>query len=328
MILVLRPGLQTSVQDQGRFGYRHLGVGQSGAADAGALRLANLLLGNPPDAAALEITLLGPTLAFGAAAHAAITGSDPQARLDGKPLCCGQPFEVPSGSRLELGRCQRGARCYLTFSGGLEIPPLLGSASTDIGAGFGGIGGRALQRGDQLALRTPASAPRTPAAERWWAGVPEDPGRTRLPEDVLRVVLDPQTALGADLPALSWRVDARSSRKALRLCGPALDLRDQGAQRVSAPVAPGDVQVLPDGEPLLLGVEAQTVGGYPLLGRIIRADRDRLGQLRPGDAVRLLPVDLSRADAAWQAREAAWYRLQLALQRTVRPNRPRPRGIG
>jgi antagonist of KipI len=325
MIRVLRPGLQTSVQDGGRFGFRHLGVGQSGAADAGALRLANLLLGNTPDAAALEITLLGPTLEFSAAMRIALAGSDPQARLNNRPLRCGQAFVVPGGSRLELGRCRRGARCYLAFAGGLDIAPLLGSAATDLGAGLGGVEGRALQRGDRLRVHTPAPWPHAEGEARWWAEVPEDPARARLPEDVLRVVLDPQTAVTVDLPSLSWRVDPRSSRKALRLRGPALDLGDDGTQRVSAPVAPGDVQVLPDGEPLLLGVEAQTVGGYPLLGRVIRADRDRLGQLRPGDAVRLLPVDLDRADAAWRAREAAWYRLQLAMQHAARSNLRDPR---
>ncbi|MCK7594144.1 biotin-dependent carboxyltransferase family protein [Pseudomarimonas salicorniae] len=306
MIEVARPGLQTTVQDAGRFGHRALGVGQAGAADAGALRLANLLVGNPPGCAALEITLLGPTLRFTRGALAALAGADPGALLNGRRVKPGQPFDIKAGSTLQLPRCRHGARCYLAFAGGLEVTEVLGSASTDLGAGFG----HALQRGDRLRLRTPR--PPRLGRVRWWAEPPEDRQRMGLPAEVLRILPDADAALPADLTALEWQVDGRSSRKALRLQGPALAI-ESAAERVSAPVAPGDVQILPDGEPLLLGVEAQTVGGYPLLGRVIRADRDRLGQLRPGDSVRFLLVDRAAADAAWRSLQAGWFRLETAL---------------
>lgn len=310
MIEVLRPGLQTSVQDGGRSGLRHLGVGEAGAADRGALQLANRLLGNALDAAALEITLTGPTLRFTSAAWVALAGADIEAHCNQRALNGGRPFRVPAGARLTLGRCRRGARSYLAVAGGLLVEPVMGSASTDLGGGFGGHCGRALRRGDRLRMQT-GRALRSPD---WagWAQRCEDPARATLPAEVLRFVADADAGLPADLPAWSWQVDARSGRKALRLRGPALPIAD-GAQRVSQAVGNGDIQVLPDGEPLLLGVEAQTVGGYPLLGRIIRADRDRLGQLRPGDPVRLLPVDLNSADDAWQALQAARYRQALAL---------------
>lgn len=311
MIRVQRAGLQTSVQDPGRHGLRHLGVGQAGAADQDALRLANRLLGNPASAAALEITLLGPTLRFSDARLLALSGAEIEASLDGQPVSCGRPFRVGAGQVLQLGRCRGGARSYLAVSGGLRVEPVLGSASTDLGAGWGGHQGRALRRGDRLALHAAAKPPRQ--SPRWWVGRPEDPFRSVLPEELLRILPSSEVLVPDFLPGLEWRVDPRSSRKALRLEGPPLPAAS-ASQRVSAPVAVGDIQLLPDGEPLLLGVEAQTVGGYPLLGRVIRADRDRIGQLRPGDPVRFMVVDLTEADAAWAGLEASWHRLDLALR--------------
>ncbi len=310
MIRVLRAGLQTSVQDAGRHGLRHLGVGQAGAADHGALRLANRLLGNPGSAAGLEITLLGPTLAFSEPRLLALAGAAIDARVDERPVRCGRPFRIGAGQVLQLGRCSGGARSYLAVAGGLRVESMLGSASTDLGGGFGGHQGRALRRGDRLAMH---AAPRPPKqTAKWWAGQPEDPLRSGLPGELLRILPAADACIPKNLPGHEWRVDPRSSRKALRLKGPPL-VPDEGAQRVSAPVAFGDIQLLPDGEPLLLGVEAQTVGGYPLLGRVIRADRGRIGQLRPGDSVRFMVVDLARADAAWSSLEAGWQRLDLAL---------------
>lgn len=310
MIHVLRPGLQTSVQDAGRHGFRHLGVGQAGAADQGALRLANRLLGNPGGAAGLEITLLGPTLGFDQTRMLALAGASIDALLDGAAVRGRQPFRVDAGQTLQLGRCRSGARSYLAVSGGLCVPRVLGSAGTDLGAGFGGHQGRALKRDDRLAVSTTPQQYLAPTP-RWWVGQPDDQQRSELPTELLRVLLAPGLAL-PELTTLQWRLDARSSRKALRLAGPALEL-EASTQRVSAPVALGDIQLLPDGEPLLLGVEAQTAGGYPLLGRVIRADHDRLGQLRPGDAVRLMAVDLACADTAWASLQASWQRLEIAL---------------
>lgn len=312
MIRVLRPGLQTSVQDPGRHGYRHLGVGQAGAADGDALRLANRLLGNPLQAAGLEITLLGPLLEFTTATQVALTGAGIEASVDGRPLPLNRPFHLSAGTRLALGRCRRGARCYLGVSGGIDVEPLMGSRSTDLGSGFGGLEGRALRRGDRLRVAA-GSARRLPEVN-WWVDRPSDFTREGLPDEVLRILPAEETGSSTDLLALHWQVDGRSSRKALRLRGPSLPVR-AAAERISQPVAPGDIQVLPDGEPLLLGVEAQTVGGYPLLGRVIRADRDRLGQLRPGDPVRFMPVDLARADAAWASLQSSWERLEIALLR-------------
>ena len=142
MLDVLAGGLQTTVQDRGRVGLRHLGVGSAGALDGYSLRVANLLVGNDADAAVLEITLQGPRLRLREAARIAITGADIEARVDDVVLPGWRPIDLPAGTELALGPCRRGARAYLAFAGGVQVAPVLGSASTDLRAGFGGLEGR------------------------------------------------------------------------------------------------------------------------------------------------------------------------------------------
>jgi 5-oxoprolinase (ATP-hydrolysing) subunit C len=313
MITVLSPGLQTSVQDRGRHGWRALGVAQAGAADSEALWLANRLLGNAEDAAALEITLLGPRLQLARPLRIALTGARIDARLDGSPLPLDRPLALPAGE-LRLGRCRGGARSYLAVGGGIAVPPLLGSRATDLGAGFGGLAGRALRRGDRLRAGEARVHPAPPPP--WWAAVAEDRARAGLPEEAMRLLLDPHAGIAPEqLPERVWRIGSASTRQALRLEGPPLPLAEGAAARISAPVHPGTVQRLPDGEPLVLGPDAQTCGGYPTLGWVIGADLPRLGQRRPGDALRFVAVSLAEAERANRERLAQRARLDLALSR-------------
>ncbi|MGN6513831.1 MAG: biotin-dependent carboxyltransferase family protein [Lysobacteraceae bacterium] len=310
-VRVLAPGLLTTVQDRGREGWRHLGVGCAGALDPHAHALANLLAGNPVEAAALEITLRGPTLRFTHATRIALCGADIDARCDGVALPSARPCVLPAGSTLALGACRHGARAYLAVAGGIDVAPVLGSRSTDLRGGFGGLDGRALRAGDVLPLAaqpagTEADAPRCAA---WWIDAqPED-----TPDGAIRVLPGDEATSPVDaLFRQAWRVAAASDRQGLRLEGDALRIAD-ARERLSAPVAPGTLQLPPDGQPIVLLADAQTHGGYPRIGHVIRADWPRLAQLRPGDALRFAPCTAAEAHAAWRRQCHLLARLALRI---------------
>lgn len=300
-IEVLRPGLLTSVQDLGRPGLAHLGVAPGGAADAVSLRIGNLLVGNPETAAGLEMTLVGPTLRFAAHALVALTGADLAPRLGGQALPTWQPVVVRAGQVLEVGPTRQGARAYLALRGGIAVPPALGSAATHLAAGFGGLAGRMLRAGDTLAGGPPALQTR-----RWRAAA--EPARVHalLAGDVLRVTSGahartfPPEALDA-LTSTSWTVSPRSDRTGVRFQGPAL--APGTATLLTEGVPTGALQVPPDGLPILMLADHPTTGGYPQLACVIAADLHRLGQLAPGQTVRLALVTDDDAAAALAAIE-------------------------
>ena len=308
---VLAPGLLTTVQDRGRTGWRHLGVGCAGALDAHAHLLANLLVGNDADAATLEITLAGPRLRFEHATRIALCGADIDARCDGVPLPTARPIRLTAGSTLTLGACRRGARAYLAVAGGIAVPPVLGSRSTDLRGGFGGCEGRPLQTGDVLPLGATPKANTTDVLDiaHWWID-----DRVDAPFDgAVRVLPGADATKPADgLCRATWRVAAASDRQGLRLEGDALQPMD-ARERISSPVAPGTVQLPPDGRPIVLLADAQTHGGYPRIAHVIRADLPQLAQLRPGDVVRFAPCTPAEAQAAWRAQQHALARLALML---------------
>jgi biotin-dependent carboxylase-like uncharacterized protein len=297
---VLQPGLLTTIQDRGRRGFRRVGACWAGALDAPAAEAANALLGNDASDAVLECTLTGPGLRFLSTTHFAVTGADLGAVLHRPALGVS---DVPLGRRLlartgdELAfRARRwGCRAYLAFSGGLAVPPILGSRSTDLGSGFGGLEGRALRRGDRLWLG--AARLRTPRLERW-----EPPEHSTRPLRV-RVVLGPQqerieAASLARLLAEPYGVAAASNRVGLRLQGPRL-AHSGSAEIVSDGMAPGSIQVPPDGLPIVMLADAPTTGGYPKPATVVSADLPRLAQLVPGvDSVRFEAVTLQEAHAA------------------------------
>jgi antagonist of KipI len=311
---VLSPGPLTTVQDLGREGWRHLGVGIAGALDPHAHTLANLLVGNAPDAATLEITLAGPRLRFAQPARVAWCGADIDARCDGIALPRARPVLLPAGSTLALGACRRGARAWLAIAGGIDVEPALGSRATDLRGGFGGLLGRALQAGDVLPIGT-ARRPNVAEVQvaRWWIDdTPEGAG-----PGVVRVLPGADASVPADaLTARAWQVAAASDRQGLRLAGSALRAAD-AVERISAPVAPGTVQLPPDGQPIVLLADAQTHGGYPRIAHVIRADRPLLAQLRPGERVRFVPCTPSQARAAWRTQRQALARLALAIRARV-----------
>lgn len=307
---VLAPGLLTTVQDLGRDGWRHLGMARAGALDPDAARLGNRLVGNDADAAVLELTLHGPTLCFDAPIRIALTGRSIAARFDGAALPMGRPLDLPAGT-LTLGAVRDGARAWLAIAGGFAVPRVLGSCSTDLRGGFGGHEGRALRAGDTLALGAATSpaidAPRIPS---WWA----DPDFDQHRDAPVRYLPSADPAAAA-LARQSWQVSAASNRQGLRLRGAALTGERAGG--LSEPVAPGTLQLPPDGQPIVLLADAQTVGGYPRLGHVIAADLPRLAQLPPHATLRFQACTAAQAQTAAAEARVRLQRLYLALERPL-----------
>ncbi|MCG7286972.1 biotin-dependent carboxyltransferase family protein, partial [Cellulomonas sp. ACRRI] len=280
---VLAPGPLTLVQDRGRPGLAAVGVGRSGAADAGALRLANRLVGNAPGAAGLEVLLGGLVLRFPAGGVVALAGAEVPADVDGVPVAAHAATRVPPGGVLRTGSATHGLRLYVAVRGGLDVPPVLGSRSADR---LAGLGPAALAAGDVL----PVGAEVVDAAQPW-----ADPPRDWPGIAVLRVTPGPRAdwfAPGAfdRLLGVRYAVTPASDRVALRLDGPAVGRADRG-ELPSEPLVPGAVQVPPDGRPVVFGADHPVTGGYPVLAVVEPRSRDLAAQLRPGDAVAFAAVD-------------------------------------
>jgi biotin-dependent carboxylase-like uncharacterized protein len=287
MIDVLRSGALTTVQDAGRAGHAHLGVPAAGALDGPALRLANRLVGNDERTAALEITLTGCRLRFRRASIVAVTGAR-AARLtvDGRSVDAGVPVPVPAGAVVDVGPASFGVRTYLAVAGGLDVPPVLGSRSTDT---LSGLGPPPLRDGDAL----PVGRPQGPAAPVWF-DVPA-PAPTAVE---LRVTPGPRadwfTAAARDtFTGATYTVSPKSNRVAVRLTGPRLD-RAIADELPSEGIVLGAVQVPAGGEPLVFLADHPTTGGYPVIGVVEPADLPLLAQSRPGAA-----VTFRRAEDAW-----------------------------
>lgn len=313
-IAVLDGGLLSTVQDRGRTGWRHLGVGCAGVADAYSAAVANLLVGNRADAALLEVTLRGPTLRFARAAVIALCGADMAADSDGTAVASWRRIAIASGSTLTLRNAQRGARAYLAINGGIAVAPVLGSRSTDLRGGFGGYRGRALRAGDTLPLgaATQASPGTLHQASAWFDPAPDLAFGTETTVRVLPGALP--GGFDALLDAPKWKVGPASNRQGLRLRGTPMRQRFE-ADGVSAPVLPGTVQVPPDGMPIVLLCDAQTMGGYGRVAHAIEADLPRLAQCRPGDRIRFEAIDMAGAVRLRKAQAARLARLAVALHR-------------
>jgi len=315
-IEVLAPGPLSSVQDQGRYGWRHLGVARSGALDPDLAALANRLVGNDADAAVLELCLHGPQLRLLRPLRLALLGATVDLRFDGRPrLAMGRPIDLPTGE-LRLGGLRGGVRAWLAVAGGFAAPLALGSRSTDLRGGFGGCAGRALRAGDRLALGVAAlPAIDAPRGSSWWVDPEFDP--PDLSPIRYRALPTPALAEAqARFVAQAWRVAAASDRQGLRLNGEALP--PPAAAGVSEPVAPGTVQLPPDGQPIVLLADAQTVGGYARLGHVIAADLPRLAQAGPNARLRFRACDAAEAAAAWRERQQRLARLRVAVDARLR----------
>jgi antagonist of KipI len=306
-LMVLRPGLHTLVVDHGRPRSRSLGVPVGGAADRFSLAVGNALLGNPPDAAALEISLAGPTLRAAGELACVVYGAPFDLRSDRQSLTAGTTFTLRDGEELRIGGAASGARAYLCVGGGLQTPLVLGSRSAL----------EPLRAGDELPCLRGAIRGRFVRVERDWEA-PREPGgpvTLRTLDGAQAGWFDPAALYGA----ATFAVTPASNRMGLRLSGPALPA--SGREMVSEPVCPGAVQVTRDGGLIVLGVDGQTIGGYPKVAHVIAADLDALGQLRPGDRVRFQRVTLKEAEHLYGRRGEA-LRQWLARLRTAGPPLP------
>ncbi len=311
-LTVRQAGIQTTVQDLGRPMWQHIGVPVGGAMDTAAHRIANLLVGNDADAAALECALGGVALQFGHAALVALTGRDISASLDGTPLPAWHAFAAQRGELLVL---HAGCRTTIAIAGGIDVPAVLDSRGTSLRAGFGGFHGRALRRDDVLMLRSPTVlADRMRAAldaqhrivADWGASPSLLPPYSAAP--TLRFIEGPEYHLLTDASRIlllgdTFRVAPDSDRMGCRLNGHTLSLVTS-REMTSSGVTAGTIQLPPGGAPIVLMADRQTTGGYPRLGDVISVDLPLLAQLRPGDVVRFAPTTIADAQAALRAREA------------------------
>ena len=301
--IVATPPLNT-IQDLGRFGARHHGVGCSGAMDAVALVAANALLGNLDDAAAIEIQTFPFVVRFLNDTSFALTGADAQARLDAAAVPPWWTTTARAGQTLTLAPPRVGARAYLALAGGVDAPLVLGSRSTHLRSGFGGLDGRALRAGDVLralpggARRKRAFGLVPPQIVDPPAACEDDP--RALPLRVVRAGdhdLFP-TEMRQRFWRTSWRISHHSDRAGYRLSGPPLSLPAPVELR-SYGLLSGIIQVPPSGEPIIQLADANTAGGYPKIAAVIDADLWRLAQARPGSFIRFIEVDhAAAADAA------------------------------
>ncbi|MGW6272059.1 5-oxoprolinase subunit C family protein [Streptomyces sp. NPDC055060] len=281
-LAVVRAGALTTVQDQGRPGHAHLGVPRSGALDPAAARLANRLVGNPPDAAVLETTLNGCSVRPRCAVTVAVVGAPCPVRVDGRPVAWGAPVQVPAGALLDVGAAVSGVRCYVAFGGGVAVEPVLASRSTDL---LSGLGPPPLADGGVIPLGR-AAAPH--------ARVDAVPHSAPPAELVLRVTPGPRadwftpSALHT-LTTRAYRVSPSSNRIGLRTEGPVLE-RASTAELPSEGMVLGAVQVPPDGRPVVFLADHPTTGGYPVIAVVREADLAGAAQAVPGTPLRFVPA--------------------------------------
>lgn len=311
----------SSVQDLGRPGYQSQGIGESGAMDRLALRVANSLLANEENSGAIEITFGHVRIRTRKAQWFALAGADLTAGLNGQafPLC--QPVFVPADSVIEFKKPLRGCRAYLAVQGGFAVVPVLGSVATDVRSGLGGLHGTWLKKNDSVAFKLPAQYAgrqvhwHTPYAHPAFAPT----GPLRLIPDRLWHQLSAQER--QCFLSQQWHIAPESDRMGMRLMeslrhelpDSLLD-KPPGGAMLSSAVAFGSIQVPPDNRPIILAADRQTTGGYPLLGTLASVSHSSLAQLKPGDTVQFELIDLAEAQAEWRQHELSFRQWQTHIR--------------
>ncbi|NLI82181.1 MAG: biotin-dependent carboxyltransferase [Deltaproteobacteria bacterium] len=292
---VRTPGPYTTVQDRGRISFQHVGVPVSGVLDELAGSVANLLVGNPREAAVLEMTFSGPCLQVLSEGVVSLTGADMSARVNEKPILPWRSHAIRAGDMLFIGSARKGCRGYLAVTGGIEVPLVMGSRSTYVAGRLGGLEGRRLQEGDIL-FRGEGESMSRPRRLPWIPAYSD--------AQTLRVVPGPQDEYFDQkmerFLSSQYIVTSHADRMGVRLEGPSIQ-RDPGCPEsiVSEPSMPGNIQIPPDGKPIILLVE-QTIGGYAKIATVITPDLWRIAQAKPGDILRFCPVTLDEAHHAYR----------------------------
>ena len=310
-IQIINGGFLTTIQDMGRYGYQETGMSVSGVMDTRAASLANILVGNDTNEAVIEITMMGPTMKFTEDEIIAVTGGDLGAKIDGKPVERYRAVLVKAGQTLSFMGMYGGSRAYIAFAGGLDIPVVMGSRSTNLKSKVGGYEGRKLGTGDEIAFRAPASwLPHM--AERVY-GLPSYGAK----EWTLRVVMGPQDDCFTDKGIntflnSTYTISNEYDRMGCRMDGPVIEHVTDG-NIISDGIAFGAIQVPTEGKPIIMMADRQTTGGYTKIANVISADFRLLGQLKAGDKVKFEKVSIQAAQEALLNQRAALRTLRRSL---------------
>ncbi|QGU94811.1 5-oxoprolinase/urea amidolyase family protein [Clostridium bovifaecis] len=328
-IEIKNPGLFTTVQDLGRYGFRKYGVVVSGAMDEASHRVANLLVGNDEDAATLEITLLGPEILIKEDALIAICGGDLSPSINNCRIPMWRPVYVKGGSTLSFGKCASGARAYISFAGSFKLKAVMGSKSTYLRGEIGGYQGRKLKKGDIINLNNPSCQlvnfinilsknvnSNGFSFPKWFINKSILSEHSKNP--AIRVVKGGEMDYfhKESIKAFfneRFMITSQSDRMGYRLKGEELRL-EEPLEMISEAVSLGTIQVPPDGNPILLLADRQTTGGYPKIAQVITADIPLVAQLKPGDSVRFEEVSLERAQRLFILREESIEELKTTIK--------------
>ncbi|HPD96911.1 MAG TPA: biotin-dependent carboxyltransferase family protein [Synergistales bacterium] len=310
MITIESPGLLTTVQDRGRWGYQAFGMPVSGVMDIYSLMAGNAVVCNEPGAAALEITLLGPSVRFGSSRMFCVTGGDLAPRLNGRDIPSWEGVVAREGDLLSFHGAIQGARAWLCISGGIDTPPVMGSRSTCLRAGIGGHQGRKLVAGDVIPLGRPDRL--------WYRGegfsIPVHFRNKAEDCPAIRVIQGPQEEMisAAGLEAFYgsvFRVSPESDRMGYRLEGKRVE-HAGGADIISDAIPLGAVQVPGHGSPIIMLADRQTTGGYPKIAVTIGADIPILAQISPGDPLSFRKADMAEAETALRSMSEHLYHVR------------------
>lgn len=293
-IIIEKSGPLTTVQDSGRSGFRKYGVPASGAMDTFSMMAANFLAGNNPGAPLLEATISGPAIRFISSCTFAVTGAPCSVTLNGSPVSQWRSIRAGRNALLETGITTAGARIYIAFAGGVSLSPVMGSCSTYLKGSFGGMNGRELRKGDLIVVGKAATILRR---------------KKVLPPSLIplygdEVTLDILPGIHHSISGREWEtfitskpftVSARSDRMGLRLIPEGDPPGGIPGSIISCAIHYGAIQIPGDGNPVIMGADSQTIGGYPQFGNVISSDLDKVGQLRPGNRIMFNPVSYERA---------------------------------
>lgn len=328
MINILKPGLLTTIQDLGRYGFQKNGIVASGAMDPIAHRIANILVGNDENDATLEITLLGPKIEFQQNTLIAICGGDLSPKTDKKPVKLWRPIFIKKGTILDFTSCKTGCRAYLAVAGGFKVPSIMNSYSTYIRAGIGGYHGRALKAGDQINFGPTSQVssrilssfvkknnPSNIINARWTISETIIPDYCHKP--IIRVMQGRQYQLFKKYSQTKfftepYKITPQSDRMGYRLSGPTLALI-QEEEMISEAVTFGTIQVPGDGQPIILLADRQTTGGYPKIAQIATVDLPLIAQAKPGDSISFIEITQAEAQLLFLTREKNIRQLKQAI---------------
>ncbi|WP_196593737.1 5-oxoprolinase subunit C family protein [Pectinatus sottacetonis] len=324
---IIRPGLLTSIQDSGRHGYQKIGVLVSGAMDIYSMRLSNMLVGNNENEGTIEITLLGPTIEFTADTLIAVTGGNFNPIIDGMPVPYMRPVAVKAGAVMKFSSSQPGCRAYLAAAGGFDVPVVMGSKSTYLRAGIGGFKGRSLQKNDILHTGNPNSfsqqilttllsrGAQSFAEARWFIGRPFSADNLHKPIRVTSGMhykyFDQQSKY--DFFSSDYLITNNADRMGYRLQGHPLNT-EKPMEIISEAVGLGTIQVPPQGNPIILMADHQSVAGYPVIAQAITADTARIAQLKPNDHIRFKLISHEEAEQIFIEKEKTMENIKIAIK--------------